>query len=196
MVRVLSVCSHNRTRSVLTGALLSKHASKLGIDLHIETAGFAEEGQPPTARVADVLRSMRLDVDRYASRRVTADAVRSADVIVTAERRHVVEIAGAWPQALPKTMTLPEIVHRADALARRGGPPIPALDEWLAKLNEGRPTALDYLDATDVGEIDDPTGDGPAGFRQCFERIDTLTNGLALHLAVLGDVHARQEVRR
>ena len=94
-----------------------------------------------------------------------------ADLIVTAEHKQVVAIAGRWPQAYDHTFTLPEIVELGERVGARGGR---THLEWLAALHAVRPDPLGYLD-TKVGEISDPTGRSPATWSACFAQIDDLT---------------------
>ncbi len=178
-VRVLSVCTHNRTRSILMGALLTHHMNRTLVPGAVRAAGFQEPGNPPTSQTVQLLAAHGIDVAGYTSRRVTPDDVRAADVIVTAERMHVVEIAGRWPGSFSKTMTLPELVmHGAGTHVGPDGD----VARWLEQISVGRPNELDYLDADDIGEIADPTGMPPAVWRASFEQIDTLTSTMATML--------------
>jgi protein-tyrosine-phosphatase len=178
-VRVLSVCTHNRTRSVLMGALLTHHMNRTLVPGAVRAAGFQEPGHPPTPQTIQLLAAQDIDVATYTSRRVTHDDVHAADVIVTAERMHVVEIAGRWPGSFAKSMTLPELVMRG---AGTHVGPDGDIAQWLEQISVARPIELDYLDADDIGEIADPTGMPPAVWRSSFEQIDTLTSAMATML--------------
>lgn len=175
-LRVLSVCTHNRTRSVLMGALLAAHLEECGVDAVVATAGTGSEGLPAIDRAVRVLASRGIDVDHHRSRKIDAPLITGADLVITAEQQHVVSIAGRWPAAFSRTFTLPEIVSRAQVVGPRHGR---SLDEWLSALGEDRPEALAYLDATDVGDIADPTGHSPLVWDECYARIDALTRRLA-----------------
>lgn len=173
--RILTVCTHNRTRSVLMGALLHHHLVARGVEYGIATGGFREEGQPATEPTVRLLRERGIDVSRHQSRRVDPRLVHEADVIVTAERDHVVWIAGTYPGSFPRTFTLPELIWRAEPVGAKQGE---HLDAWLRRLNEHRPTAADYLDAP-VGEIVDPTGQAPQVWLRVLDDLDRLTARLA-----------------
>lgn len=180
--RILIVCSHNRTRSVMMGALLVLHLHDARVDGAIQAVravGFGESGLPPTSEARRLLAAHRVDVRHHRSRRITDRDVERADLIVTAERMHVVEIAGRWPGAFDKTMTLPELVQRGEAVEQINGV---GFTEWLDAIAVGRPHHLDYLDA-DVEEIADPTGRSPAMWKSCIDRIDELT-GRAANLLI------------
>ena len=176
--RILTVCTHNRTRSVMIGALLVLHLVEARVDGAIKTVravGFGESGLPTTAEARRLLAERRIDVRHHRSRRITDDDVARADLIVTAERMHVVEIAGRWPGAFAKTMTLPELVQRGEDVQRVRGL---GFTEWLDAMAVGRPQNLDYLDA-DIGEITDPTGLSPGVWKTCIDQIEELTGRAA-----------------
>lgn len=178
-LRVLAVCTHNRTRSVLVGALFEQFARRRGIDTIVRTAGFAEGGMPPTDTTVKLLAKRGIDASGHQSHLLTENSVIGADLVITAEHEHVVAIAGRWPQAFGYTFTLPELVERGDEVGQRGDR---TLQEWLTAVNIDRPTALDYLE-TPVDEIDDPTGLAPSAWATCLSRVDALTSHLAILLA-------------
>jgi protein-tyrosine-phosphatase len=176
--RILIVCSHNRTRSVMIGGLLVLHLCEARVDGAIKAVravGFDEPGLPTTTEACRLLAARRVDVRHHRSRRITDDDVSRADLIVTAERMHVVEIAGRWPGAFAKTMTLPELVQRGEGVEGVGGV---GFTGWLDAMAVGRPHHLDYLDAN-IGEIADPTGQSPGIWKTCVGQIDDLTSRAA-----------------
>ena len=178
-LELLAVCTHNRTRSVLIGALLAAHLEEVGVVAHVQSAGTAARGHPTMERAARLLADRGIDVVEHRSRMLEPEVVQAADLIVTAEQQHVVAIAGRWPGLFRRTFTLPELVRRGEAVGRRDGRPIA---EWLLDVGHGRLTAFDYLDSTSIPEVADPTGQSPAVWEQSFARIDALTKRLALVL--------------
>ena len=179
-LRILAVCKHNRTRSVIMGALLEQYAQDRGVDVVVRSAGFSEAGgEPPTDNAVRLLQARGIDVSDYLSHYLDAAGVLGADLIVTAEHEQVVAIAGRWPQVYANTFTLPEIVELGERIGPRG--PRPAV-EWLKTLHAERPDPLGYLD-TKVGEIADPTGQSPATWTAALNLIDDLTARLVTLLA-------------
>jgi protein-tyrosine-phosphatase len=174
-LRVLAVCTHNRTRSVLIGSLLKEHTERERVPAVIRTAGFSDGGESPTDSTVRFLASRGIDVKGYLSHWMSDSGIAGADVIITAEHEHVVAIAGRWPDAFGYTFTLPELVERGEAVGPRGER---TFQEWLTAVNLDRPNPLDYLDVT-VGEVDDPTGRAPAVWQTSFAQIDDLTTRLA-----------------
>jgi protein-tyrosine-phosphatase len=180
-VRILTVCSHNRTRSVMMAALLeSVLTDRLGEGrVVVRSSGFGPEGIPAIDEAVTAMKRRGLDVSQHRSRTTTAALVDAADVIITAERDHVVKIAALSPPAFRRTMTLPELLARGadsplaepDALSEPGA----AVRSWVESLIAGR-TAGAYL-REPVPEVPDPTGSMPRAFeaavvtieRQCAE---------------------------
>lgn len=177
-LRVLCVCTHNRTRSVMTGALLQRHLTRLRIDADVATAGTQPGGQPAMDRAVRLLADRGIDASAHRSQSLSDDLVLESDLIITAERDHVIAIAGRWPGAFRNTFTLPEVVALSAGAGRNGG----AMTEWLGQIASGRPGGLDYIDASTIGEIEDPTGKQPAVWDRVFAEIDDLTRILATAL--------------
>ncbi len=76
---VLFVCVHNAGRSQMAAALLAHHAAgKVGVT----SAGSAPADQVNPA-VVEVMREVGLDLTRELPKRLSTDAVRTADVVVT-----------------------------------------------------------------------------------------------------------------
>lgn len=176
-ITVLCVCTFNRTRSVMMAALLQRHLADLGVAARVASAGTRADGGAPTRETVKLLAQYGIDVNGHQGAPLDQHIVESADLIVTAEQQHVVDVAGHWPDALASTFTLAELVERAQVCGGRLGAPI---DEWRALLNEGRPTGIDYLDDRTIGEIADPTGLDSRAWNVTFAQIDDLTRRLAV----------------
>lgn len=173
---VLCVCSYNRTRSVMMAALLAHHLAPFDADIQVHSAGTRADGGPATRETVKLMRELGIDVGDHFGRPIDEQLVADADLIITAEQEHVVNIAGRWPAAFASTFTLPELVERAGLRGARSGGPI---DDWKAALNAGRPTGFLYLDDRDIGEIEDPTGRDRRTWTATFDQIDDLTRRLA-----------------
>ncbi len=155
-LRILTVCTHNRARSVAMEAHLKAHLYTRRIHAHLVGAGFNEEGLPPTPEVVAALAAGGIDVAGHLSRRINGPMAAGADLIITAERMHVVRICEDDHSLFARTFTLPELVVRGEAVGPRRRAP---LVEWLAAAGEGRSQAT-FLTAP-VGQIADPTGLAP-----------------------------------
>lgn len=140
----------------------------------VRSSGFGPVGLPAIDDAVDAMRRRGLDVSEHRSRATTARLVDGADVILTAERDHVVQIAALSRDAFRRAMTLPEfLVRAADSDAAPDG--AASLRGWVEALTSDR-VAGDYLRG-EVPEIDDPTGSVRRVFdaavvaleRQCVE---------------------------
>lgn len=123
-----------------------------------------------------------IDVSAHRSRLINDPSVSDADLIITAEHQHVLDIAGRATEVFSKTYTLPEFVGRAEPVGPRRGR---SFETWLADVGADRPTALEYLDAIDSGaipEIADPTGHATKVWTSALAQIEDLTQRLALLL--------------
>ena len=173
-LRMLTVCSHNRTRSVMMAALFERMLiDQMGAGhVLVRSSGFGPPGLPA---IDDAVRAMRrrgLDVSQHRSTATTSALVDGADVIITAERDHVVKIASLSPAAFRRAMTLPEFLARAadDPAPHDGG-----VRTWVESLTAAR-TAAGYL-RDPIPEVADPTGSSLRAFeaataeieRQCAE---------------------------
>jgi protein-tyrosine phosphatase len=185
---LLCVCTYNQSRSVMMGAFVRDHLARHGImtEVTVATAGLHGGGHPPTAAALAQLGHRGWSVQGHASRAVDAERLADCDIVVTAERAHVVSIAGRWPGLFDRTFTLPELVGLLDTIAPT------EVDVW-ARLGDARTAKAVYLDAPEVGEIAEPGGGSPADWRRCAQTIDALTGRLAdwvaaRHRAITGQV--------
>ncbi len=108
-VRVLTVCTHNRTRSVMMEAMLaSMLAERLGAGVvDVESSGFRTAGLPAIDDAIAAMGRRGLDIGDHRSRETSVELVERADLIVTAERDHVVHVATLSSTAFRRAMTLP-----------------------------------------------------------------------------------------
>jgi len=167
----------------MSAALLeSKLTERLGASaLQLRSSGFGPVGLPPIDDAVDAMRRRGLDVSGHRSSSTTASLVDGADLILTAERDHVVKIAALSPEAFRRAMTLPEFL----AAAALGDDDADGdLRSWVKSLTAER-TAGEYLRAN-VPEVADPTGSMPRAFeaavvaieQQCDDVVAELTRHL------------------
>jgi protein-tyrosine phosphatase len=139
----------------------------------VRSSGFGPEGIPAIDDAVAAMQRRGIDVSEHRSSATTADLVNGADVIVTAERDHVVKIAALSPPAFARAMTLPELLSRA--AGAEVAPHGEGVRPWVEALTAGR-TAGAYL-REPIVEVADPTGSSPRAFeaavveieRQCAE---------------------------
>jgi protein-tyrosine phosphatase len=180
-VRILTVCSHNRTRSVMMAALLrSMLGERLGADgVQIRSSGFGPLDLPAIDDAVDAMRRRGLDVSAHRSSATTASLVDGADLILTAERDHVVKIAALSPDAFRRALTLPEFLAAA---AEGAADPDAALRPWVESLTADRSAGAYLRDS--VPEVADPTGSPPRAFEAAVVAIEQQCREVAIHVAM------------
>lgn len=173
-VSVLAVCSYNRVRSVMVERLLRRAFEQAGVDAQVRSAGFAEGGRPAMPDAVRVLREHGIDATDHLSTRVDASMTRAADLVLTAERLHVVRLVEDDSALFKKVFTLPEFVQLAGLSGPRSGR---QMAEWLELVGLGR-THATFL-AAHTPEVSDPTGMTHATFAATVERIDAWCRTIA-----------------
>lgn len=170
-VEILTVCTHNRTRSVMSMAMLQAgFDEQVGAgSVQVRSLGFGPEGMPPIDDAVDAMRRRGLDVAGHRSRQVTEQRIDRADLILTSEKGHVIRIAALAPGAYRRTFTLPEFCSRilSDPIADGR-----SLAAWMADLSEAR-RAVEYLRG-DVPEVADPTGSSSREFEALTSELESM----------------------
>jgi protein-tyrosine phosphatase len=166
-VSVMAVCSYNRVRSVMVERLLRRATSDAGVEASVHSAGFADGGRPAMPEAVQVLRRLHIDATDHISRRVDVEMTHTADLVLTAERLHVMRLVEDDSRLFKKVFTLPEFAALAELAGPRGARP---MAEWLDLVGLGR-THATFL-AAQTPEISDPTGMTPAAFAATADRID------------------------
>jgi protein-tyrosine-phosphatase len=145
--------------------------------IQIRSSGFGPVDIPAIDDAVDAMRRRGLDVSSHRSSSTTASLVDGADLILTAERDHVVKVAALSPDAFRQALTLPEFIAAA---VSGGDVTAPDLRAWVRSLTQQR-TAGGYLRRA-VPEVADPTGSPPRAFeaavvaleQQCREVVTLL----------------------
>ncbi len=143
----------------------------------VRSSGFGPIDLPPIDDAVDAMARRGLDVSAHRSSTTTAALVDGADLILTAERDHVVKIAALSVDAFRRAMTLPEfLVAAADAPVVRG----PWSSDRVEDLTAQR-TAVEYLRGS-VPEVADPTGSAPRAFEAAVVGIEQQCREVAMWL--------------
>ena len=101
MAKVVFVCWGNICRSPMAERVARGMAAERGLDVEADSVGISSEesGNPIDRRAAAVLREAGYSVDGHRARRVTADDLASADLVVVAERFHIGRLEQLCPDA-------------------------------------------------------------------------------------------------
>ncbi|WP_434739970.1 low molecular weight phosphatase family protein [Micromonospora sp. SH-82] len=167
--RILFVCHANLCRSPMAEFVATDLLAKLPVT--VASAGtHAVDGHPMHPYAAEVATGTGRDPETFRSRRVTADLLRDAALVLTATRGQRSTCVGLAPAALHRVFTLRQFARLAELAsgpqAATGAPLTAALR--AAALARGRlqPTAPADDDLTD------PIGNGLAEFRECAREIE------------------------
>ncbi len=154
--RVLLLCTANRCRSPLAGALLARQLAATGWPVDVDTAGFGEPGLPATSATVEAARALGLDLTAHSSRGVARELLISADLVIGMERAHVREAVVLEQSVWPRTFTLRELVRRIHHVGPR--PRGEALRAWVEVLGRAR-SRTEFLGVSREDDIADPTTD-------------------------------------
>jgi protein-tyrosine phosphatase len=86
--------------------LLRRHLEQAGVDATVSSAGLLRGGVAATDHGVAAMADRGLDLSRHASRRIDADMLERADLVIAMARQHVREAAVLVPGVLSKTFTL------------------------------------------------------------------------------------------
>jgi protein-tyrosine phosphatase len=150
MAAILVVCSGNICRSPMAEGLLRRALDRRldGAAPEVGSAGtIAIDGAPPMPESIEAARERGVDIRAHAARRLTAQLIDDADLVVAMAAAHRDAVARLVSGALPRTFTLKELTRvlerrpvtepseRLDgrvgeaAAARASGTPVNRLDE-------------------------------------------------------------------
>ncbi len=172
---VLLVCTANRCRSVMAGALLARGLGAAGAAEWVRSAGVLAAGQPAPPEAISVRAGYGLDVSRHRSRLMTADELGAASLVLAMAREHVRQAVVTEPAAWPRTFTLKEILRRGEQAGPRASDE--SLADWTARLHAGRERSALLGDSPD-DDVPDPMGRPPQAYLRTAALLDQLTRYL------------------
>lgn len=180
-LQLLVVCTANQCRSPIGEALAAAGLQRLGQIGRVCSAGTeAVLGAPATPDAIEVARRRGLDLASHLSRPVTRDLASWANVIVTMERRHVVDLVTRAGAPLAMTFTLPELAGFAATHEPRD--PDEDIDRWLARIAVERAADSALGGAGGAPEVADPVGESlkvhERAAAEIAELIDTVLGAL------------------
>jgi len=169
-------------------AFLRDRIGYRGVD--VRSGGFAFDGAQSPSDSVDAMAEYRFDLSTHRSRRIGADDVRAADLVIGMEFDHGRKLAVLAPDRIDRFYTLPEIVDRGSTNPAENGEPLAA---WLARLHATRP-AHPHLGARREYEVTDPFQRPPRVHRQVADQIEQLSDRLSELLDGPIDVASRGSI--
>jgi len=173
---ILFVCTGNICRSAMAEALLARRAHEAGLILETGSAGSAATpGSPATDHAVEVLAERGIDLGRHRARRLDADVVAAAELIVVMTRPHEAAVAGIDQAARARTFLAGEVARLAGHVAP------PAEDRadraaWVAAMHGARGGHMTTGRTAD--EVPDPWGESVEVYRRTADRLDGLVSAL------------------
>lgn len=187
-LRLLFVCTGNICRSPSAEFLLRARLEQLlGDDakrFQLSSAGLGTPGGwEIDPKVAELLSERGIeDRQEFRSRRVTAEILADADLILTGTKQHRLSIGADFPEAYPRTFTMREA---ATLLSTPETTTLPAYDVGdrgravIAFLQRARSTRVLTEESFDIL---DPHGRRAAAYKAMFEQVTSAVNVLSFVL--------------
>jgi protein-tyrosine phosphatase len=165
----------------MAAALLSRRLDDAGVEAAVSSTGILFDGKPATDHGVAVMADRGIDTSGHRSRKLRAEMVTGADLVIGMARGHVAEALAFGSEIWGRAFTLKEIVRLGEEQGgREAGEP---LQQWLARLHEARlqsgrrPTDLFAPSADD--DVADPIGGPRRSYQRTAEELDDLTARLA-----------------
>lgn len=172
------VCTGNICRSPMAERLLAAHAARFGADVDVRSAGVrAVVGNPAEPEAVTVMARRSIDLADHVARQITPGLLDGADLVLTMEGAHVVELVSSSPERFGRVFALREFVQRCgDVAPRRNGD----TGEWLELVGAGR-SARSLIGRSNI-DVADPIGKSVGKFEQCADELDDLCSTVAVAL--------------
>ncbi len=163
-------------RSPLGEACLRAWSDEAGVDVDVGSAGFLTEGRRSPPELVAAAGEMGVDLETHRSSRLEAARLSEAGLVIVMTREHLREAATSSPGIWPRCFTLKELVRRGRAVGPRS--PHEPLEDWLARVHEGR-TTTELLGADPDDDVEDPMGGSRQDYRDSAVEISRLVERLA-----------------
>lgn len=168
MARLLFVCTANICRSPAAEAIARARFS----DRHqYGSAGFLFDGRPIEPDMAKALAGIGIAAGSHRSRILDPGLLKSADLVLTMEARHVQDIAVMDQECFAHTLPLAEAADRL-----RTAPS--AVDDFVKGLADRDP--MHYFDSR--WNVEDPYKRSRRKYRQAVARISDLVDAVVTNL--------------
>jgi len=172
-VNLLFVCSANQCRSPLAEVIARDQLARLHIPAVVRSAGtFVREAAPAVPGAVAAAAKRGLDLREHVSQRVTDEVVAGSHLVLTMERRHVIDVVTDHGGHINRTFTLPEMVGYAEYA---GSPrPDEYLQDWIDRITVFRDPSQLLGGPEAPPEVPDPIGGPNRMFRRTADELDRL----------------------
>ncbi len=167
--RLLLMCTANQCRSPMAQAVAGRLLFMRGVRSEVGSCGTLEGGMPATSGARRVAARGGLDLSGHVSRRVTAEILEPADLVLTMERRHLVAAADVDPAVVPRAFVLKELEELSSIVGPRA--PHRSVSDWIAEAAALRaPATVLTLDRRH--DVPDPMGRSRREHQRVFDQIE------------------------
>jgi len=154
MKTILFLCTGNICRSPMAEGLF-RHAVKGRGEFRVISAGLgAVDGQPPSLHSVQAMKEIGLDISRQRSRALTAELVRSADLILGMTHSHTDTVALLYPSAAERTFLLREFDDTLEPYEKDISDPIgcayPVYVESRDQIEQGIVTLMKFMEQNNL----------------------------------------------
>ena len=160
----------------MAAALLSRRLEEAGVKAGVSSVGLLFDGRPVTDYGRAVMADRGIDTSAYRARKLQPELLAGADLVLGMAREHVAEAAAYGNDVWGRAFTLKEIVRLGEE--RRGRASGEPLEQWLARLHEGR-RRTDLFGGSDADDVADPIGGSRRAYERTAEELEDLTARLA-----------------
>jgi protein-tyrosine phosphatase len=167
--RLLVMCTANQCRSPMAQALAGQRLFERGVRAEVRSCGVLAGGAPPTAGARKAMAARGLDLSAHVSCTVEPELLARAQLVLTMERRHLVELAELDPGVIDRAFTLRELDELSMVVGpRRNGQTV---DMWVAEAAALRdPSRVLTADTRD--DVPDPMGGSRRAYRRTADDLD------------------------
>ena len=170
--QMLVICTANRCRSPLAEVIIRDAFERRGVVASVGSAGVLPGGHPAEPGSQWAARHLGFDLSTHSSRQVTAAMIDAADIVVTMEASHVLDLVSVTPGCRSRTLTLRELALRAED---DSGTDVFDLDRLLEWIRAAADRPLSALLTGDL-DIEDPIGRPRRAFRTTARDIGGLVD--------------------
>lgn len=172
--RVLVVCTGNICRSPMAEHLLRAGLAARGVaGVEVSSAGtHGLVGEPVQVHAAAALAERGIDHSAFCARRLVADLVAGADLVLGASREHRAAAVTLVPRAAARTFTIRELDRLLAGVDPTALPTEPAERARALVVAAARQRGLAHPERPEDDDIGDPYGGPAAGYPPAARLID------------------------
>lgn len=164
-VHLLFVCTANQCRSPMAAAFARYEMTRRAVPGIVSSAGFLEGGATAAPGAIRAMKEYGLDLSDHVSSQIDRSLVNLADVVITMEGSHILDLASIDPNAAQRAVPMGVAVQDlTDPASRPMGPT--ALRAWVTSRRRDLDVVLD-----ERHDVPDPMGHSVRRFRRARDLI-------------------------